>query len=82
MNLFQQINFGRDVELQNIHIVIFKSPRDVLQINTLSQELGLGSQLKEWYHDATSIPSNYLLVDITPKTVDSLRYCKNRVSVP
>ena len=36
----------RDIELQNTHIVLFKSPRDVLQINTLSQQLGLGSQLK------------------------------------
>ena len=45
-NLLHQSNFGRDVEIQNTHIVLFKSPRDVLQIDTLSQQLGLGSQLK------------------------------------
>ena len=33
-NLFHQSKLGRDVELQNTHIVLFKSPRDVLQINT------------------------------------------------
>ena len=36
-NLFHQSRLGRDIELQNTHIFLFKSPRDVLQINTLSQ---------------------------------------------
>ena len=44
--LFHQSKLARDVELQNTHIILFKSPRDVLQINTLSQQLGLGSRLK------------------------------------
>ena len=70
-NLFHQSRLGRDIELQNTHIVLFKSPRDVLQINTLSQQLGLGSQLKDWYTKATSIPYGHLLIDLTPKTVDS-----------
>ena len=72
---------GRDVELQNTHIVLFKSPRDVLQINTLSQQLGLGSQLKEWYQEVTFSPYGHLLIDLTPKTVNSLRYCTNRGSI-
>ena len=29
-NLFHQSRLGRDIELQNTHIVLFKSPRDVL----------------------------------------------------
>ena len=62
---------GRDIELQNTHIVLFKSTRDVLQINTLSQQLGLGSQVKGWYTKATSVPYGNLLIDVTPKTVDS-----------
>ena len=33
-NLFHQSKLGRDVELQKTHIVLFKSPRDVLQIKT------------------------------------------------
>ena len=63
--------------LQNLHIVLFKSTRDVLQINRLSQQLVLGSQLKEWYQDATSIPYGHLIINLTPKTVDSLRCCTN-----
>ena len=81
-NLFHKSKLGRDVELQNTHIVLFKSPRDVLQINTLGTQLGLGSQLKEWYQDATSVPYGHLLIDLSPKTVDSLRYCTNSGSAP
>ena len=40
-NLFHQSKLGRDVELQNTHIVLFKSPRDVTQVSTLSAQLGL-----------------------------------------
>ena len=81
-NLFHQSRLGRDIELQNTHIVSFKSPRDVLQINTLSQQLGLGSQLKDWYTKATSIPYGHLLNDLTPKAVGSLRFCTNSGSIP
>ena len=41
-NLFHQSRLGRDVELENTHIVLFKSPRDVMQVTTLSTQLGLG----------------------------------------
>ena len=81
-NLFHQSKLGTDVESQNTHNVLIKSPRDVFQINTLSQQLGLGSQLKGWYQDATSILYGDLLLDLTPKTVDLLRYCTNSGSVP
>ena len=35
-NFFHQSKLGRDVELQNTHIVLFKSPRDVMQVTTLN----------------------------------------------
>ena len=44
-NFFHQSKLGRDVELQNIHNVFFKSPRDVMQVTTLGSHLGLGSEL-------------------------------------
>ena len=40
--LIRQIELGRVVELQNTHIVLLKSPRDVDQVATLSVQLGLG----------------------------------------
>ena len=47
--LFHKSNLGRDFELQNTHIVLFKSPRDVLQVGSLSVQLGLGLSLVDWY---------------------------------
>ena len=44
--------------------------------------MGLGSQLKDWYTKAASIPYGHLLLDLTPKTVDSLRFCTNSGSIP
>ena len=81
-NLFHQSKLGRDVELQNTHIVLFKSPRDVMQVTTLSTQLGLGSELVDWYRDATSVPFGHLLIDLSPRRDDRLRYCTNTGSVP
>ena len=80
--LFHQSKLGRDVELQNTHIVLCKSPRDVMQVTTLSTQLGLGSELVDWYRDATSVPFGHLLFDLSPRTDDRLRYCTNSGSVP
>ena len=81
-NLFHQNKLGRDVELQNTHIVLFKSPRDLMQVTTLGTQLGLGSELVDWYRDATSVPFGHLLIDLSPRTGDRLRYCTNSGSVP
>ena len=81
-NLFHQSTLGRDVELQNTHIVLFKSFRDVMQVTTLIKQLGLGSELVDWYRDATSSPFGHLLIDLSPLTDDRIRYCTNSGSVP
>ena len=81
-NLFHQSKLGRDVELQNTNTVRFKSPRDVMQVSTLSAQLGLGSELVDWYGDATSIHYGHLLIDLSTRIDDRLRYCKNTGSIP
>ena len=81
-NLFHQSKLGRDVELQNTHIVLFKSPRDVMQVTTLGAQLGLGSELVDWYRDARSVPFGHLWIDLSPRTDSRLRYCTNSGSVP
>ena len=81
-NLFHQSKLGRDVELQNIHNVLFKSPRDVMQVTNFSTQLGLGLELVDWYRDATSVYFSHLLIDLSPRTDDRLRYCTNSGSVP
>ena len=81
-NLFHRSKLGTDVDLQNTPIVLFKSPRDVMQVATLGAQLGLGSELVDWYRDATSVPFGLLLIDLRPRTDDRLRYCTNSCSVP
>ena len=81
-NLFRQSKLGMDVELQNTHIVLFKSPRDVQQVATLSVELGVGSTLVDWYRDATSVPFGHLLIALSPRTDNRLRYCTNSGNIP
>ena len=53
-----------------------------MQLTTLSTQLGLGSQLVDWYRDATSVPFSHLLIDLSPRTDDRLRYCTNTGSIP
>ena len=81
-NLFHKSANGRDTELQNTHIVLFKSPRDVQQIDVLGKQLGLGNTLRKWYADATSTPYGHLMIDLSPKTNDLLRYSTDVTSFP
>ena len=80
--LFHQRKLGTDVELQNTHIVLSKSPRDVHQVATLSVQLGLGSALADWYRNATCVPFGHLLIELSPRTDDRLRYCTNSGKIP
>ena len=81
-SLIQQSKLGRDLRLQNTHLVLLKSSRDVMQVSTLTAQLGLGSALVDWYWDATSVPSGHLLIDSSPRTDDWLRFCTNTGSIP
>ena len=76
-HLFHQSKLGRDFELQNTFDVLFKSPRDVMQVSTLSAWLGLGSEQNDWCGNATSVPRGKLVIDLSPRTDDRLRYCTN-----
>ena len=53
-----------------------------MQVTTLSTQLGLGSELVDWYRDATSVPFGPLLIDLSPRTHDRIRYCTNTGSIP
>ena len=68
-NLFHQSKLVRDVELQNTHIVLFKSPRDVMQVTTLGTQLGFGSELVDWYRDATCVPFEFVTTYIRSITL-------------
>ena len=53
-----------------------------MQVTTLSTQLGLGSELVDWYRDATSVPFGHLMIALSPRTDDRLRFCTNSGSVP
>ena len=53
-----------------------------MQINTLSAELGLWSEVVDWCRDATSVPCSNSLINLSPRTDDWICYCTNTGSVP
>ena len=53
-----------------------------MQVTTFGAQLGFGSELVDWYADATSVPFGHFLIDSSPRTEDGLRYCTNSGSVP
>ena len=53
-----------------------------MQVTTLGAQLGLGSELIDWYRDATSVLFGLFLIDLSRRTDDRLRYCTNSGSVP
>ena len=52
-----------------------------MQVTTLSTQLGFRSELVDSYRDATSVPFGHLLIDLSPRTDDRLRYCTNTGSI-
>ena len=72
----------RNFEVQNMLIVLFKTPSDVMQISLLTAQLGLRSELIDWYWDTTSVPCSHLLIVVSPRTVDRLRCCTNNGFTP
>ena len=77
-----QRNSGWDFELQNTHLVLFKTPCDVTQVSVLHWQLGLGSKLNDWYRDANDVPYGNLLIDLLPRADNRLRHCANEGSNP
>ena len=68
-----------NTELQNTHIVKFKSSRDNQKIILLAKQPGLGRQLDDWYNDCTNQPCGPLMIDVILRTIDPLR-CKTDVA--
>ena len=76
-NLYQQSKWSRTIVLNTSHIILFKSARDIQQVEFLGKQLNLVKFLKHCYQLATKEPFGHLLIDLDPKTSDCLRYCSN-----
>lgn len=74
-NVFHQGKNSRTISLNANYMVLFKNPRDKLQINTLAQQMypGRKSYFMESYEDATQAPFSYLIVDLKANTPEHLR---------
>ena len=74
-NLFHYGKEMRTVSLNSHYIILFKNPRDRLQIATLARQMypGQSQFLIEAFHDATKEAYGYLIIDLKPTTADKLR---------
>ncbi len=78
-NMFDKNKEVRTITLNTHYMVLFKSPRDALQVEHLARQMYPGKTkfMREAFHDATSEPYTYLLVDLKPDTPEHLRLRAN-----
>nr|DAC81259.1 TPA_asm: FtsK [Astyanax tetra cavefish adintovirus] len=74
-NLFFQGKSSRTINLNTNYMVLFKNPRDKLQISVLARQMypGNGKFMLECFQDATARPYGYLFVDLKASTPEELR---------
>ena len=66
------MKFCGEVELQNTHIVLFTSPRKVMQVFTPSELLYLESRLVHWFWDTISVAYDNFLIAFNRQSKDFL----------
>ena len=76
-NLFQQSRWSRTSDLNTSHTILFKSPRDVQQLDLLGRQLNVSKFLRSCYELATRDSFGLLLINLEPRTSDCMRYCSN-----
>jgi hypothetical protein len=78
-NLFPKGKHARDISLNAQYIVVFKNPRDKLQIQYLARQImpRHSKDIVEIFDQVTSKPHTYLLFDLTQSTHDALRIRTN-----
>lgn len=74
-NLFQKSPEARTQHLNAQYLVLFKNPRDSLQVRILGSQMYPGRKhfLTSVFQDATMRPHGYLLIDNHQKTQDDVR---------
>ena len=69
-NLFQQSRWSQTIDLNTSHIILFKSPRDIQQIDHLGRQLNAPKLLRQSYELTTKDSFGHLLIDLDPQTSD------------
>ncbi|QKS69574.1 FtsK-like protein [Drosophila-associated adintovirus 2] len=78
-NIFHKASHTRDISLNTKYIVVFKNPRDKLQFHCLARQIypENPSELMRIYKEVTEQPHGYLLIDLTQRIHDLLRFRTN-----
>ena len=78
-NVYFQGKIMRTLSLNASYLVLFKNPRDKLQMMTLGKQMypGKSSQFVQKYEAAVQRPYGYLFVDLKPNTKDECRLRTN-----
>ena len=78
-NLFYKSKQNRTMSLNAHYMVLFKNPRDAVQVATLARQMypGRSKFLVEAFKDATEKPYGYLLIDLKPDTEEKFRIRTN-----
>ena len=78
-NLFHQCKISRGISLNSHYIVLFKNPRDRLQVLTLAKQMypGETNRFMKKYEEAIQRPYGYLFVDLKPATPEQCRLRTN-----
>ena len=78
-NLFPPGKLSRTISLNSHYFIVFKNPRDSLEIATLAKQMfpRRSQYLMDSFHDATKKPFSYLLIDCHPQTSENLRLRTN-----
>ena len=76
-NLFHKGKENRNISLNSHYLILFKNPRDAVQIVHLGRQIFPDriKYFREAFADATSRPYGYLFIDLKPTTPDELRLC-------
>jgi hypothetical protein len=78
-NLFYKSKQSRTMSLNSHYLVLFKNPRDALQVATLGRQMYPNNNkfLVEAFKDATDKPHGYLLLDLRADTLEKFRVRTN-----
>ena len=78
--MFHQSKWSRTIDLNTTHIILFKSLRDIQQIEYLGKQLNCLQLIKEAYELATAEPFGHLMIDLDPKTSQGLRFSSQLIA--
>lgn len=78
-SLFPPSKHSKSINANCSHIILMNNPRDVNQVSCFArQNFGCNAKkFMEIYEEVTSVPYNYLLIDISPQKPVELRLVSN-----